>query len=212
LRVAFVRLRETVRELRAYREAFLLLIAFLVYNDGIGTIIRMAAIYGAEIGIDTRSMITAILLVQFAGIPFTLLFGRIAQRTGPKRAILGGLAVYFVICAIAYQMRTTAHFYALALLVGAVQGGCQALSRSLYASMIPKHKSAELFGLYAVLDRFAGILGPLTFSAAIGWTGSSRLAILALVAFFGIGALLLARVDVERGRAAARAAGGALAA
>jgi UMF1 family MFS transporter len=160
LKVAASRLRETLRELRAFRQAFLMLLAFLIYNDGIGTIIKMAAIYGAEIGIAQGALITAILLVQFVGIPFALLFGALAGKIGAKRAIFLGLAVYAGISVLGYFMQTAAHFFALAVLVGMVQGGSQALSRSLFASLIPKHKSAEFFAFFAIAEKFAGILGP----------------------------------------------------
>jgi UMF1 family MFS transporter len=206
VRVAATRLRETLRELRGYRQAFLMLLAFLVYNDGIGTIIKMAAIYGAEIGIEQGALIAAILLVQFVGIPFALLFGILAGKIGAKRAIFLGLAVYAGISVLGYFMRTAAHFFVLAVLVGMVQGGSQALSRSLFASMIPKHKSAEFFAFFAIAEKFAGILGPAIFAATIALTGSSRNAIISVIAFFIVGAMLLGRVNEEEGVRAARAA------
>ena len=137
-----------------------MLLAFLIYNDGIGTIIRMATIYGTEIGIDQGAMITAILLVQFVGIPFSFLFGMLAGRIGAKRSILLGLVAYTGICIVGYSMRTDADFLTLAILVGMVQGGTQALSRSLFASLIPRDKSGEYFGFFAVVEKFAGIFGP----------------------------------------------------
>ncbi|MFN2383997.1 MAG: MFS transporter, partial [Gemmatimonadota bacterium] len=197
---------ETFRALRTYRQALLLLIAFLVYNDGIGTIIRMAAIYGAEVGIERSALIGAILLAQVIGIPFAFGFGWLAGRIGPKRAILLGLGVYVGISVLAYGMRTATHFYLLALAVGTVQGGCQALSRSLFASLIPRHRSSEFFGFYGVLEKFAGVLGPVVFGLTIALTGSSRGAILSVISFFVVGGLLLTRVDIEGGRRAARAA------
>jgi len=206
VRMAFSRLATTLRELRGYRQAFLMLLAFLVYNDGIQTIIKMAAAYGAEIGIGSGALIGAIVLVQFVGIPFALLFGALAARIGPKRAIFIGLAVYVAISVLGYRMRTGTDFLLLALLVGAVQGGTQALSRSLFASLVPPHRSGELFGFYGVFEKFAGLFGPLLFDVVIGLTGSSRNAILSVIAFFALGAALLAFVDVEEGRRAARAA------
>jgi UMF1 family MFS transporter len=203
-RVALSRLRETLGEIRAYRQAFLMIIAFLIYNDGIGTIIRMATTYGTEIGIGATAQMVAILLVQIVGVPFAFLFGRLSGRIGPKRAILLGLLVYVFITSSAYFMRTTAHFFVLAILVGMVQGGCQALSRSLFASMIPRHKTAEFFGFYGVLDKFAGILGPFLFGLTIALTGSSRPAILPVILFFVVGGLILSRIDVEEGRRVAR--------
>ena len=199
-------LLQTVRDLQRFRHAFLMLLAFLIYNDGIGTIIRMATIYGTEIGIGRGALIASILLVQFVGIPFAFLFGALAGRIGAKRSIFLGLMAYVVISIVGYFMRTATHFLMLAILVGMVQGGTQALSRSLFASMIPRHKSGEFFGFFSVFEKFAGILGPLVFALTIALTGSSRNAILSVIAFFAVGGALLWRVDVEEGQRAARAA------
>jgi UMF1 family MFS transporter len=182
------------------------LLAFLLYSDGIGTIIRMAAIYGTEIGLPQSTLITAILLVQFNGLPCSLLFGSLAKQLGTKPAIFLTLAVYTVISIIGYVMQTALHFYLLALLVGMVQGGSQALSRSLFASMIPRHRSGEFFAFFAICEKFAGIFGPAVFAGTAMLTGSSRTAVLAVIAFFVAGGLLLARVDVGEGQKAAREA------
>jgi len=188
--------------------AFLMLLAFLIYNDGIGTIIRMASLYGAQIGIAEHHLIAALLLVQFVGVPFAFVFGWLAGRMGAKRAIFLALAVYTGISVLGFFMASAVHFYALAILVGMVQGGSQALSRSLFASLIPRERSSEFFGFFAVTERTAGILGPLTFAAAIALTGSSRGAILSVIVFFIAGALILARVDVDAGQRAVINAGG----
>ncbi|MGN6167620.1 MAG: MFS transporter [Solirubrobacteraceae bacterium] len=201
---AFTRLGETFRELRGYRQAFLMLLAFLIYNDGIQTIIKMATAYGTELGIGQSALIGAILLVQFVGIPCSFLFGIIAGRIGAKQALFAGLVIYTVISVLGYYMRTAAHFYALAALVGMVQGGTQALSRSVFASMVPPHKSGEFFGFWSVFEKFAGIFGPLIFAATIAVSGSSRNAILSVIAFFIVGGAILAFVNVEEGQVAAR--------
>ncbi|HZN98837.1 MAG TPA: MFS transporter [Gemmatimonadales bacterium] len=203
---AFTRLRETFRELRSYRHAFLMLLAFLIYNDGIQTIIKMATAYGTELGIGQNALIAAILMVQFVGIPCSFLFGMLAGRIGAKRAIFLGLLAYTVISVLGYYMKTAAHFFVLAGLVGMVQGGTQALSRSLFASMIPQHKSGEFFGFFSVFEKFAGIFGPLIFAGTIAATGSSRNAILSVILFFAVGAWLLSRVEVAEGQRIARAA------
>jgi UMF1 family MFS transporter len=200
------RLMETFRELRRYRDAFVFLLAFLLYNDGIQTMIRMATIYGTGIGLPERAMITALLLTQFIGVPCAFLFGMAASRTGARTGVFVGLGVYILITLLGYFMRTAAHFYALAVLVGMVQGGTQALSRSLFASMIPRHKSSEFFAFFSVFERYAGVLGPAIFAFVIERSGSGRAAILAVAVFFVVGAAILAFVNVERGRAAARAA------
>jgi UMF1 family MFS transporter len=193
VRVAFTRLGETFRELRGYRQAFLMLLAFLIYNDGIQTIIKMATAYGTELGIGQSALIGAILLVQFVGIPCSFLFGAVAGRIGAKRALFVGLLIYAVISVLGYYMKTATHFYALAGLVGLVQGGTQALS-------------GEFFGFFSVFEKFAGIFGPLIFAGTIAMTGSSRNAILSVIAFFAVGAAILAFVDPEEGQREARSA------
>ena len=204
--VALTRLGETLRELRGYKQAALAMLAFTIYNDGIQTIVKMATVYGTEIGIGQSDLITAILLVQFIGIPFAFAFGALAGKIGARLAIFLGLVVYTAICIYAYYMTTAREFYVLAILVGFVQGGTQALSRSMFANMIPKHKSGEFFGFYSVFEKFGGILGPLAFSIAINQTGSSRGAMLWIIAFFVIGGVLLALVNVKEGERVAREA------
>jgi UMF1 family MFS transporter len=206
LRVAFVRLGVTFRELRSYKHAFLMLLAFLIYNDGIGTIIRMATAYGTELGIGETSLIGAIMLVQFVGVPFAFLFGMLAGKVGAKAAVYLGLGTYALISVLGYRMQDAGDFLVLAVLVGMVQGGTQALSRSLFASMIPKHKSGEFFGFWSVFEKFAGIFGPAIFTATLALTGSSRNAILSVIGFFVVGGFILTFVNVEEGRRVAREA------
>jgi UMF1 family MFS transporter len=200
------RLFETFRELRRFKQAFLLLSAFLIYNDGIQTIIRMATTYGSEIGIDENAMIVALLITQFIGVPFAFLFGHLADRIGAKVAVIGGLVVYAGITVLGYFMSNATEFMALAILVGMVQGGTQALSRSLFASMIPRYRSSEFFAFFGVFERYAGILGPALFAWVVERSGTSRNAILSVLAFFVIGGAILVFVNVDEGRRAARAA------
>lgn len=199
LTAGFKRLSATFSELKKYRELFLFLAAFWIYNDGIGTISKMATIYGAEIGISQSALIGALLMTQFVGIPFSFAFGKLARFMGTKNSIMLGLSVYTVISIASYFMETALHFFILAFLVGTVQGGTQALSRSLYGSMLPREKTAEFFGFYGMSSKFAGIVGPLVFAVVSQLAGTSRLSIISLVVFFIAGALILSRVDVERG-------------
>jgi MFS transporter, UMF1 family len=200
---AFRGLGQTLRDLRRYKNAFLLLLAYVVYSDGINTIIRMATSYGTEIGLGQSALITAILLVQFVGIPFAFLFGMLAGRIGAKTSIFISLAVYALISVMGYYMKTERDFYMLAFMVAAVQGGSQALSRSLFASMIPRDRSSEFFGFFSVFEKFGAIAGPAVFALTSALTGSSRSAILSVIVFFVVGAILLALVNVKEGQQSA---------
>lgn len=197
---------KTLHDLRRSRNAFLMLIAFLLYNDGIQTIIRMSSIYGIEIGIDRNAQIAAFVIVQFVGVPCSFAFGAMAGRIGAKTALFVALAVYVCISVLGYFMSATWHFFALAFLVGIVQGGSQALSRSLFARMIPRQKSSEYFGFFAVFEKFAGVAGPAVFAGSIALFGSSRAAVLSVIVFFVAGAAVLAQVDVAAGERDAAAA------
>jgi UMF1 family MFS transporter len=287
---SFKRIRETLGDIRRYRELFKFLISFLVYNDGIGTIISVAAIYGAELGFGATELVLALLLVQFVGIPFSLIFGKLPSSTesrrpfylmfillnlislplvgilgsrllptnltgaidpaalgadpvrqsnlgliigmifaleiillaisyflGPrvltnlaqtfdtKRSILLALVIYSIVAIWGYFLNSVIEFWFLAWMVAVVQGGSQALSRSMYASLSPAAKSGEFFGLFGVMEKFSAIIGPILFAAAGLLFGSSRPAILSLILIFLIGGWLLTRVDVEQGRQVAQA-------
>ncbi len=199
LHASLQRLRKTCREVRRYREPFLFLLAFWLYNDGIGTVIKMATIYGSEIGIGTADLLGALLLTQCIGIPCSMLFGMLGQRIGTKRAITLGLFWYILIVIAGYFMHRAWHFWALAGMVGVVQGGTQALSRSLFGAMIPKARSAEFFSFYDVSSKFAGIAGPALFALIGHWTGSSRQAIITLIIFFVGGIAILQAVNEREG-------------
>jgi UMF1 family MFS transporter len=205
IKAGFSRLATTFREVTRYRQLLIFLIAFWIYNDGIGTIIKMATAYGDEIGLELTDMTIALIMTQFVGIPFSFLFGTLAKKLGTKRSILLALGVYTLISLAGYFMQTATHFYILAFLVGTVQGGSQALSRSLYGAIVPKHKTAEFFGFFSTSSKFAGIAGPLLFGIVSQIAGQSRLSIVSLIVFFTVGGLLLTRVDVEEGIRVAQA-------
>lgn len=205
VRAALRRLAQTFRSLRSHREAFLLLVAYFVYGDGIGTIIRLAAVYGDEIGISSLTILGSIVLVQIVGIPASFAFGHLAGRIGAKVAVQVGIVTYALLTLTAFFMREDWHFLVLAIGVGLVQGGTQALSRSLFASMIPAPRSGEFFGVFGVIDKFSGFMGPAVFALVSIQLGSSRLGILSIVVFFAVGFWLLGRVDVDAGRARAAA-------
>jgi UMF1 family MFS transporter len=197
------RLRVTVSNIGKYRPVVLLLVAYWFYIDGVDTIVVMAVDYGKSIGFSTDSLITALLLVQFVGFPFSYLLGYLAQRWHPRPLILFCIAVYVVVTILGASMSVqplhilgleVSQFYFLAFLIGTVQGGVQALSRSLYARMIPPGESAQFFGFYNMLGRFATILGPVLMGTITLLTGSARAGILSIALLFIIGGTLLAFV------------------
>lgn len=272
--VSLRRILNTLRDIRQYSELFKFLLAFLIYNDGIGTIIGVAAIYGAELGFGSVELVLALLLVQFVGIPFSLMFGRLptrrekrrplylafilynlfalpltsilgrfflpegydsnlgfiiglifavelvgillafllgrflfgslAERLNTKNSVILALVTYSVIAVWGYFLQSVIEFWFLAWMVAMVQGGSQALSRSLYASMSPATKSGEFFGLFGIMEKFSAILGPLIFASAVAAFGSSRPAVLSIIVFFIVGGALLLGVDVDLGRNVAR--------
>jgi MFS transporter, UMF1 family len=208
IRAGFARLAETLHQARQYPDLFKFLIAFWLYGDGIGTIIKMAAAYGTELGIPEGSLIGALLVTQFVGVPFTFLFGALAARIGSRRGIYIALVAYSLISCAGFFVTRAWHFWLLAIAVGMVQGGAQALSRSLYATLIPKSKSSEFFSFFGIFEKFSGIIGPFVFGLVSQLAGSSRPAISSVVIFFVAGIIILSTVDIQAGqRAAAREEG-----
>ena len=201
---AFSRIAQTFREIRKYRHAFLMFIAMLLYQDGIQTIIRMAGVYGAEVGIEQTSQIAAFVMVQFVGIPFAFLFGSLGSKIGTKRCIFIAISVYALATVLAYFMTSVVHFFILAFLIAMVQGGAQALSRALFARLIPRDRTSEFFGFFAVAERFATVFGPAIFTISVMLTGNSKSAILAILGLFVAGAWVLSLVDEKQGERAAR--------
>jgi UMF1 family MFS transporter len=205
VRGAVRELGHTFGRIRQLRVTFLFLLAYWFYIDGVDTIVRMAVDYGLSIGFPAESLMVALLITQFVGFPAALLFGRLGERWGPKQGILLAIGVYALVIAGAALMRHVEEFYLLAVVIGLVQGGIQALSRSLFAQFVPAGRTAEFFGFFNMVGKFAAVLGPALVAAAAALTGDSRLSLLPILLLFLIGALLLWRVDVDRGRQAAAA-------
>ena len=204
MRVGFHRTVATTRRLRLFPQLLLFLLAFLLYNDGVQTVISISAAYATEtLGLETADVALAFLVVQAVAFGGALAFGWLASKIGPKRAILLSLVLWTGVSVFGYFLPVGEFlpFVGLAASVGLVLGGTQALSRSLYASMIPEEASAEFFGFYSVFSKFASIWGPLLFALVNDVTGSSRNAILSLIVFFALGFLLLSRVDIEEATA-----------
>ena len=188
-------------EVLRYRDLALFLLAFVFYNDGIQTVIAVSAIFGREeLGLSQVTILGTFLMIQFVAMPGSLLFGHLASRWGAKRSVMLSLLLFIGVTIFAFRMQQGWEFWVLGLVVALILGGSQAISRSLFAALIPPGKNAEFFGFYAISGKFAAILGPLVFATIADFTGSTRLAILALCAFFLLGLLLLAGVDMQRGR------------
>lgn len=200
----FHQLRATFQEIRRLKVVSLFLLAYWFYIDGVHTIIKMAVDYGLALGFPQNSLITALLITQFVGFPCALLFGYLGERIGAKTGIFIGIGVYCGVTVWGYFMNEVWEFYALAVTIGMVIGGVQALSRSLYARIIPANKAGEFFGFYGILSKFAAVIGPILMGYTAVATGSSRLSLLILVVLFIIGAVLLSRVNEQEGIAMAR--------
>jgi len=197
-RQGYQRLMGTLKKIVHLKGLLLFLAAYWLYIDGVDTIIRMAVDYGMALGFDPKSLILALLIVQFVGFPATLFFAWLAQKWETKKAILLAIGIYLFITLFSTMMDETHEFYLLAIMIALVQGGIQALSRSYYSKMIPAEYAAEFFGFYNFLGKFAAILGPLTVGIVAMYTESSRAGMASVSIFFILGAILLLKVDEKR--------------
>jgi UMF1 family MFS transporter len=205
-RSGFRQLATTMREMRAFPLTLWFLGAYLLFNDGVQTVISLSATYATEeLGLEQSVLTGAILMVQVVAIAGALGLGRLAARYGAKRTILGALVAWIGVLVVAYFLQAGAvgQFYALAAVIGLVQGGTQALSRSLFSQLIPAGKEAEYYGFYEISDRGTSWLGPLAFGLTYQLTGSYRLAIVSLVVFFVAGFAALATLPIRRAVVAA---------
>ena len=204
VQASFSRLAHTFGEVRKYKELFKFIVAFWLYNNGIGTIITMATIYGTELEFSSTTTIGTLLMVQFVAIPFALLFGWLGKKIGTKKSILISLGIYSIIAIGGYFMYQEIHFWILGFGVATVQGGSQALSRSLFSRMLPKSQSAEFYSFFSVSEKVAGSFGPFLFGIVSTIMGGSRLSIVSLIIFFIVGGYLLTRVDEAEGMRVAK--------
>ncbi|MEP7369679.1 MAG: MFS transporter [Dermatophilaceae bacterium] len=199
-------LASTFRELRSYPQTLLFLLAYLFFNDGIQTVISSSSVYGAEeLNFSNNQLIEIILLVQFVAFGGALLFGRLAKRLGAWRVVLNSLLLWTLVVTLAFFVPAGAFlvFVGLAVLIGVVLGGSQALSRSMYSQLIPRGREAEFFSLYQAMERGTSWFGTLVFGLVHQFTHSYRWAIIALILFFAVGGILLSRVRMREGILAA---------
>ena len=191
---AFKNLYETSQSISQYKSAVIFLLAYFLYMDGVDTIIRMATSYGSDIGISAQSMIGALLLTQFIGFPATLLFGRFSDRFGHKQTLSFAIFIYIGVVLFSSQMDSAAEFFIMASIIGLVQGGVQAISRSYFSTLIPEDKAAEFFGFYNFIGKSSVFIGPFMVSGIALLTNSPSIGILSLLLLFIPGFILLRRV------------------
>ena len=200
IRMGWVQLVQTFKEIRNMKVVGTFLLAYWFYIDGVDTIIRMAVDYGMSLNFPGESLIIALLIVQFVAFPAALIYGWLASKIGAKTGIMVGITAYSFITILGYFMTEAWHFYVLAILIGLFMGGIQALSRSLYTRIIPPDKSAEFFGFYNMLGKFAAIIGPALMGTIALVTGSARLSILSILLLFILGGFFLNKVDIKEGK------------
>ncbi len=208
VKAGIVQLKSTFREIRHLKTIFLFLSAYWLYIDGVDTIVRMAVDYGMSIGFKSNDLIVALLITQFVGFPSAIAFGYLGGKIGARKAIFIAIAVYLFVSIWGAFMQSKNEFYILAVIIGLVQGGIQALSRSFYAKIIPANKAAEYFGFYNMLGKFAAVFGPVVMGGtallikSMGYSSdtASRVSITSISIFFIAGAILLYFVDEDKGR------------
>ena len=191
---AFTNLLSTAKSVRNYKKVVIFLLAYFLYMDGVDTIIRMATSYGSDIGLSASSMISALLLTQFVGFPATLVFGFYADKFGYKESLTFAIIVYIGVVLFSSQMDTATEFFIVAGIIGLVQGGVQAISRSYFSNLIPQDKAAEFFGFYNFIGKSSVFLGPFMVSGIALLTGSPSIGILSLLILFIPGLILLWKV------------------
>ncbi|MBE0582600.1 MAG: MFS transporter, partial [Desulfofustis sp.] len=198
---SFRRLLTTLKDIRRHRQAFVFLVAYFFFIDGVGTIISMSTAYGRDLGFGVTLLIVVLLVIQIVAFPFALVYGKLAERFGTKNTLLAGIVIYCLITLLAFLLPFIANpttkvalFWLIAVLVASSMGGIQALSRSYFGRLIPPEKSAEFFGFYNVFGKFAAIAGPLLMGLIARATGDSRWGVLSILLLFAVGGWILSRI------------------
>lgn len=194
IKKSFERLLKTLKAIKSHKNIFVFLIAYFFYIDGVDTIIGMASSYGTDLGISMVSLLIILLLTQFVAFPFTIIYGRLAEKVGAKKLLYVGIITYIIICIYGYFITTALGFWILAMAVGSAQGGIQAISRSFFGKMVPKENANEFFGFYNIFGKFAAIIGPFLVAVITQATGQTRNGILSLIVLFVIGFFALGKV------------------
>ena len=197
IRKSFKRLKNFFLKIKDYKNIVYFLLAYFFYIDGVYTIIKMAVPYAKDIGMKNEMLMLLLLFIQVVAFPFALLFGKLAKKYSPKTMIIIGIVIYFVITFFASFISKPYHFWILGFLVASAQGGVQSLSRSVYSKIIPKNSSAEFFGFYNILGKFAAILGPFMVGIFSHLLGNSRFGILSLSILFLVGIIFISKVDTD---------------
>lgn len=197
IKSSFLKLKDTISSVKDNRNIFLFLLAYFLYIDGVGTIIKMATAVGADIGLSSTVMIVVLMIVQVVAFPFTILYGYLSNKFGDKLMIYVGIATYIGICIFALTLETEMDFFILAVLVGTAQGGIQSLSRSMFGKLVPDKKSNEYFGLYNVFGKFSSIIGTSLVGIIGQATNNTLNGVFALIVLFTVGGLLLLPVKEQ---------------